>query len=101
MPAAAAQLGADRGAAVPVPQLHSGRAEPAVSPLHQGDQGREQLRALLGQPVLHPGAPPGLLVRLPPARDAPGHPPGAGRTAPPPGRTGRAPAWTTPPPTTP
>ena len=66
MAGGAAQLDADGLAAVAVEQLDRAAAvvEPAVAPLHQRDQHREQVRALLGEPVLLAGALAGLAVVL-------------------------------------
>ena len=66
VPGGAPQLDADALAAVAVAQLHRAAAlvEPAVAPLHQRDQRREQIGALLGQPVSLPGALAGLAVVL-------------------------------------
>ena len=62
----AAQLGRHRLATVPVAQLDRAApvVEPAVAPLHQRDQRREQVGALLGQPVALAGALAGLAVVL-------------------------------------
>ena len=63
--ALAGQDGVDRGAAAAVEDL-DGRAVgvggPAVAPLHQRDERRLQVEALLGQVVLVAAALPGLLV---------------------------------------
>src|SRR5689334_12410881 len=53
----AAQLDADGRPAVAVAQLDRAAAvEPAVAPLHERGQHREQVGALVGEPVGAPGA---------------------------------------------
>jgi hypothetical protein len=60
----ATQLCPNRGAASPVQELRwaAGVAEPAVAPLRQADDHREEVGALLGQAVAVAGALSGLLV---------------------------------------
>ena len=56
----------DDSAASPMHELRgpAGVAEPAVAPLHQADDHRKEIGALLGQAVAIPGALSGLLVGL-------------------------------------
>src|SRR5258708_19015821 len=58
MPFGAAQFGADRLAATGVLQDHGSpvRSQPPVAPLHQRHENREQLGALVGETVAHPGS---------------------------------------------
>ena len=51
-------------AAMPEHHRRAGGLQPAVAPLHQRDQYRQQLRSLVCQPVGHPGALAWLPVRL-------------------------------------
>src|SRR5690349_7616048 len=65
VPGRAGHLEADRLAAVPVPDddLRAGRADRVlVAPVHQRQQHRVQVQALLGEPVLGPAALAALLV---------------------------------------
>ena len=69
MPGPAAQHHVDRLAAVPVGQLQrrpaGGLLQVAVAPAQQADQHRVEVHPGPGQPVLVPGALPGLPVRVP------------------------------------
>src|SRR5215469_7219407 len=66
VPGATAQLRMHGLAALAVPEHYGwpGRSQPAVAPLHERDQDGEQLGALAGEAVGHPGTLPRLTVGL-------------------------------------